>query len=248
MRALNLTVVTAFALSASVNLACADVTVDCGVGTAGGQGSEICTINGETPAVTSVPGGTASLPVSFPQFNPRLGTLQQVSLSFSALGAGTATLTYEHDPLDGVYVWGGIPYVSFSNPELFGFFFDGRYYPPTVYGGDLQGWSFDFAPPPTPPELPSSWGIGGVQTSTAPEIHPYIGTGQLTFDVIVGSGFSEVGACYCPVDTITSLGPVQFSDILTYDFTTATVPEPSLLFASGALFGLILALRRRIAR
>jgi hypothetical protein len=134
-------VVTTSVFFGFVNLACADVTVNCFFPV---LFAEECHINGDTPAVPPDMGlgGTASLPVSFPAFDPRLGQLQQVGVILSAEGTGTATLTFAHDPFDHVFVWGGIPFVAASNPKLFGFFLNGKYFPPTVSGNDLQGFSF----------------------------------------------------------------------------------------------------------
>jgi hypothetical protein len=107
--------------------------------------------------------------------------------------------------------------------------------PGMTFTEDLSGFTlFPFSPPtpgsfPTPPPPIITQGLD-----------PFVGIGDVTFDVVDNPGISVATGTF---DSMSINANYQVMAL--YDFTPATVPEPSLLLVTAALFGLMVMTRKR---
>jgi hypothetical protein len=214
--------------------------------------SEFCHSQGGFPA---------PLPYQFtiPQFDPLLGQLQSVELEFAIFNAsGTVFYTYP-----------GIPP---NCPPYLGACYDfatGVIYSATLSSGNflsvsvgpteyciIPGLSYTCSGGPgvqggggAPGDYSLPWSdlhnYAAFLSYDVSQVTPFIGTGLLTFDVngsAFGVGTENGSVNYVTVDSI----PYQVT--FEYDYITSeapAVPEPSLLFVTGALFGLLVMLAMR---
>ena len=194
-----------------------------------------------------------------PQFNPELGQLQSVELTLGVLeAAGSASFNYP-----------GIPDECLNTP----FLNDCASIPltvaytATISSGNLASLTFGdnevlavnyccLAGPVTAPWSDSQFsggvtGLGsGILDYNAARAGPFIGNGQLTFDITTSVSDYNGNFLYNPFNpgfdgASASVDFVNYGQQVEYDFTPTPTPEPSLFFVTGAgLLGL-LAMRFR---
>jgi hypothetical protein len=200
-------------------------------------------------------GTSAAPPFQFtlPQFNPQSGELQSVGISFELeLVTGTVSFPYQVDPS-----------CANSSYPLCGFVSVGTTYNVAVSSGNFallnlgnsNGIFVDYCCAPGNPNATAEWfdppsgiendsGINsGALNYTGAQVSPFIGSGQLVFNIATST--SVIGS-----PGTASVDSLVYGADITYNFTPATTPEPSLFFVTGAaLLGLVLIrFRHRDAR
>lgn len=176
------------------------------------------------------------LQFTLPQFNPALGTLQSEYLQVNAMLAGSGTLT--NDPIEGCTPGfpcnnnAGIALSLGANGSLSGngatiplsFTFTSLPNIQAFFGPDGGTAGFNFGPVSTRIEAP------------VPSLDPFIGTGVVNFSVSSELAVDDADASQYAA----TLDPASLNASVIYDFTPATVPEPSLIFVTAAIGGLMI--------
>ncbi len=196
------------------------------------------------PPVVPCPSATGS-PVDFslPQFNPARGTLTGIFLSLDAFTTGTATFT--NAPID----CGGATICHNNAGALLTYGFTGSVstggsnFP--VSATSPENVSLLAPLPPAGGTVDFGWSLlSDAFFFSQPAADPFVGNGSVMFTIA-----PTLSLVVAEADsfTVTASGG-KVDAMLNYEYTPPAVPEPSLVAATGGVFGLlVLGVRRKSA-